>query len=248
MDCVEVVVPLNVSGVWYPVVEPEIRTSGSIGISLTLEPPLTAEACKSEKPSIVYNNMEIDLPHLGRLRRLGNLRLVVDAVVGLGYGYGLSGAVSLAYALAAAELYGLPEEVALDAAHEAEVINGTGLGDVASEYFGGGLIYRESPGSPTVAKVRTFPVEGTVCSKPVEVVPTTRIIARKECALLLIHEFLRSPSLSKFFEVSKEFSREFGYEYFRDRTFRKKGLILSMDRCTDGWISHTIARYGAYVR
>jgi pantoate kinase len=248
LDCVEVVVPLNVSGVWYPVIRPETRTSGSIGISLTLEPPLVAEVCKSGNASVVYNGTEVNLPHLERLKRLGDLKLIANSVVGLGYGYGLSGAVSLAYALAAAELYNLRKEIVLDAAHEAEVMNGTGLGDVTSEYFGGGLVYRESPGSPTVAKVRTFPAEGVVCSKPVEVIPTSRIITKKENALLLIQEFLKSPSLPKFFEVSKEFSREFGYEYFQDRTFRKKGLILSMDRCTDGWIRHTIARYGAYVR
>jgi len=188
------------------------------------------------------------LPHLITLKRLGHLKLSVEAAVGLGYGYGMSGAISLAYALGSIAIHGTPVNEAINTAHVAEVVNGTGLGDVASEYVGGGIVYRETPGSPVIARIRTFPVEGTVCSKPLETMPTSRIIIAHDIALQLIEKFLENPTLANFFSVSKEFSTTFGFERFEGLRFRKKGLILSLGNCDDGWIRHEIAKFGAYVR
>jgi pantoate kinase len=248
LTCVEVVVPLNVSGVWYPVVTEDPIKSGSIGLSVTLNPPVIAEACSSAEPSIELNGERYALPHLVTLKRLGRLKLSVKAAVGLGYGYGMSGAISLAYALGSIAIHGTPLNEAINAAHAAEVVNGTGLGDVASEYVGGGIVYRETPGSPIIARIRTFPVEGTVCSKPIETMPTSRIIVAHDIALQLIEKFLENPTLANFFSVSKEFSTTFGFERYEGLSFRKKGLILSLNNCKDGWIRHEIAKFGAYVR
>ena len=248
MTSVEVIVPLNVSGVWYPIRKPDPIFAGSIGISLTLDPPLVAEAKESNEPKVVLNSKEVKLDHLKILSSLGNLRLDVTSPVGLGYGYGMSGAISLAYALTAVQIYGVNLKRALDVAHTAEVLNETGLGDVTSEFYGGGIVYRKEPGSPSFAKVEVFKAEGRVCSKPLNALPTRAIIRNVPEALVLIGEFLKAPSLVKFFEVSKEFSTHFGFKREEGLTFRKKGLLLSLDRCGEGWIAHTVANHGAYVR
>lgn len=244
----EVVVPLNVSGVWYPIKGPDLLTTGSVGISLTLDPPLIATARGSSEPVIELNGVVLKLNHLRILHSLGSLKLEAQSPVNLGYGYGLSGAISLAYALSASQLYGISLTRALDTAHIAEVVNETGLGDVVSEYYGGGIVYRKRPGSPTVAEVEVFKAEGELCSKPIEALPTRAIIREFSHALELIQEFLKSPSLVKFFEVSKRFSGYFGYRAEEGLTFRKKGLLLSLDRCGDGWTKHTVASHGAFVR
>ena len=245
---VEVIVPLNVSGVWYPIRGSNLLTTGSIGISLTLDPPIIASARVSSEPVIELNGDVIKLKHLEILRSLGSLKLDIRSPVKLGYGYGLSGAISLAYALSTAHIYNVNLNRALDTAHIAEVVNETGLGDVVSEYYGGGILYRKKPGSPTVAEVEVFKVKGEVCSKPVEALPTRAIIKEFAAALDLIQEFLKSPSLVKFFEVSKRFSTYFGHRAEEGLTFRKKGLLLSLDRCGDGWTKHTVANHGAFVR
>ena len=248
MTEVEAVVPLNVSGVWYPIKGSDLLTTGSIGISLTLDPPLIAIARGSNEPVIELNGETIKLNHVRILRSLGSLKLEAQSPVKLGYGYGLSGAISLAYALAAAQIHNVDLDQALDIAHIAEVVNETGLGDVVSEYYGGGIVYRKRPGSPTVAEVEVFKAEGEVCSKPIEAVPTRAIIREFSVALELIQEFLKSPSLVKFFEVSRRFSTHFGYGTEEGLTFRKKGLLLSLDRCGDGWTRHSVANHGAFVR
>ena len=104
MTEVEAVVPLNVSGVWYPVKGSDLLTTGSIGISLTLDPPLIAIARGSNEPVIELNGEVITLNHVRILRSLGSLKLEARSPVKLGYGYGLSGAISLAYALAATQI------------------------------------------------------------------------------------------------------------------------------------------------
>ena len=248
MTEVEVVVPLNVSGVWYPIKGSDLLTTGSIGISVSLDPPLIANARASIEPIIELNGEVVKLKHLEILRDLGNLKLEAQSPVKLGYGYGLSGAIALAYALSATQLFNIDLNRALNTAHIAEVVNETGLGDVVSEYYGGGIVYRKRPGSPTIAEVEVFKVDGVICSKPIEAMPTRAIIKELAVALDLIQDFLKNPSLIKFFEVSKRFSTYFGYRAEEGLTFRKKGLLLSLDRCGDGWTKHTVASHGAFVR
>ncbi len=70
------------------------------------------------------------------------------------YGFGISGAGALGTALAmnAALSLGLSRNACGRVAHEAEVINGTGLGDVIAELTGG-LVLRTRPGAPGIGRV-----------------------------------------------------------------------------------------------
>nr|MCG2909041.1 GHMP kinase [Stygiolobus sp.] len=68
---VEVEVPLSISGIWYPIYTDNPLTTGSIGLGLALEPKILLNGKISEKPTIIFNNEEINLPNLLTLRRLG---------------------------------------------------------------------------------------------------------------------------------------------------------------------------------
>lgn len=89
--------------------------------------------------------------------------LHVDVRLGLpvGQGFGMSAAGTLAACLAAADLLGLEPELALEAAHVAEVTSGTGLGDAVGSWFGSGEV-RMKPGCPPHGwALRIEPPEGT---------------------------------------------------------------------------------------
>lgn len=69
----------------------------------------------------------------------------LDLPIGQGFGTSAAGALSAAHATS--EILGLPFRVALRAAHEAELANRSGLGDVAA-LSRGGLTFRKKEGLP----------------------------------------------------------------------------------------------------
>ena len=249
----EVRVPLNVSGVWYPVYDVDVSRSGSIGLSITLEPSVIVRGKASSEPRVylvrgdkrelvVFDNLKV-------LRRLGSLEVEVYSVVPLGYGYGLSGAISLGYAVLAYELGLAGYREALLTAHESEVVSGNGLGDVISEYYGGGIVYRKRPGAPTVGEVEVFGVvtDEPICSMPERRLPTSTLLRVNENALAYISQFLASPSITTFFTVARRFTEELGFYSPYVNSFRKKGLILRLGGCGEGWVRHEVARGGVSV-
>ncbi|BFI75077.1 pantoate kinase [Sulfurisphaera ohwakuensis] len=249
MTDIEIIVPLNISGIWYPVYTEDIRYTGSIGLSLVLNPPIIAFPKKGD-PEIYFNTQRVNFPNLKYLSLLANVKLYIQSEVPLGFGYGLSGAISLAYALASYELYNIKLEDALVVAHESEIFTNNGLGDLISEYYGGGLVYRKKPGAPGYGEVEKIIVEWEpICSKPLSKESTEKLIKNKnDNALVYINQFLHNPSLLKFFELSRKFTEEIGFISPFPNSFRKKGLILRLKECEEGWIKHTPAIHGAYIR
>ncbi|MCY0859800.1 MAG: pantoate kinase [Sulfolobaceae archaeon] len=250
---VEVHVPLSISGIWYPVYTDNPLTTGSIGLTLTLEPFIVATVKEGE--GLVFNGNEIkDFPNYEYLKRkLGTYKMVVESRVPLGYGYGLSGALSLAYALGVKELKGVKEEEAVNQAHISEVINSNGLGDVIAQYYGKGLVYRKKPGGLGVGEVEVIELDWSnypIYTKTVEQLPTKSIIKKNENALKLIQDFLNSPSPLKFIEVASIFTRELGFTSPYPYSYRKKGVIVKIFEPNEniGWIKHEIAKRGAYVK
>ncbi|TRN02091.1 GHMP kinase, partial [Sulfolobus sp. E1] len=64
---IEVLVPLSISGIWYPVERDNPLESGSIGLTLTLEPYVIAEIKKGN--GIFLNDVEINFPNYNILRQ-----------------------------------------------------------------------------------------------------------------------------------------------------------------------------------
>ncbi|BBL46623.1 GHMP family kinase ATP-binding protein [Metallosphaera sedula] len=245
---VDVVIPISVSGIWRPFISDNPTRSGSIGITVILEPYSFARVTEGE--GVYLNGNPVKMKNLEYLEaKMGKVRVDMESEVPLGFGYGMSASVSLAYALGASQIRGIDPEQAALLAHESEVISGNGLGDVVSQFFGRNIVYRERPGFPPYGVIRIFEISSDdIYSKPLEALPTKSILQPLDVSFTLINEFLSNPSIDKFFEVSRKFTEALGFTSPFPNSFRKKGLILKLGKPeSDSWIRHRIASRGAYV-
>ena len=103
----------------------------------------------NQKNIIYFNNKKINFPTVNSvIEKLTNepVEVNIKSELPLGCGFGLSGASALATAYALNKLFNLDKtkkQLAL-IAHIAEVENGTGLGDVVNQYYGGFLVKYKS--------------------------------------------------------------------------------------------------------
>jgi pantoate kinase len=113
----------------------------SLGISFATADGVTAVVERASDPEIILDDRPAEVePVSGALRRLdapATVRLESDLPIGCGFG--VSGAATLATALAvnADQQLGHERDALLQAAHRAEVAAGTGLGDVFIQERGG---------------------------------------------------------------------------------------------------------------
>ena len=104
----------------------------------------------------------------------------------LGCGFGLSGASALAAAYALNSLLNLkkPKKELAFIAHVAEVENGTGLGDVVNQYFGGFLVKYDSSYK---FKIKKMPINNKkVYCKYFSGISTKRVISNNKLKLINI--------------------------------------------------------------
>ncbi|MCD4842433.1 MAG: GHMP kinase, partial [Methanosarcinales archaeon] len=135
------------------------------------------------------------------------------------YGFGVSGAAALATALAvnADHGQGLTMEQATVVAHSAEVVNRTGMGDVAGQYTGG-LVIRTAAGAPGVGAVKKVPVDAMevswVCLG--EIATSSVLDDKKNMERINIlgqralKALLKRPGLEHFMSLSRDFVFETG--------------------------------------
>lgn len=243
---VNVCVPINISGVWIPFKHPDPNLSGSRGISLVLEPELRAEYNSGK--DVYINGEKVEIPNISFLQMLGKVELHITSPLPIGVGYGLSGSISLAYSLSLYHRGVISYEDALKYAHISEVLTGNGLGDVVSEVTGGGLVYREVPGSPLTGRARSvfFSDNVKIFTKSIERLPTSSIIRPElnDFGELLLSDFLKEPTLETFFKVSRKFSEAMGMVRVPGNSFRKKGILVSLEPF-EGAITHKMAKDGA---
>jgi pantoate kinase len=150
--------PGHISGYFLPFRTADPATSGSAGAGIVISEGVLAQVRAADQPSVFVNingwdNRILDV-HAGSppieyaMNRLGvSAAVTTSCRLPIGAGYGLSAAALLATVVALNELHNLgltPEECAA-AAHEAEIENRTGLGDVAA-CQGGGRDCRTGPG------------------------------------------------------------------------------------------------------
>lgn len=207
-------------------------------------------ATVTEGEGVFINGKSVKIPNIEYLElKLGKVKVQMETSVPLGYGYGISASISLAYALGFSELKGIDRKKAVLLAHESEIVSGNGLGDVVAQYFGRNVVYREKPGFPPHGKIRIFELESdNIYSRPIEAMSTRNIVRTLYLSLNLINEFVREPTIHKFFEVSRKFNESLGFISPYPNSFRKKGLILKLGEPDSNlWIRHRIAQQGAYV-
>ena len=235
--------PAHITGFFAAISDHDPVKSGSVGCGLCLETGVTARVTTGttgstgttgtpDTPDITgsgtlirLNGKQIDLPTveyvIESLQGIRHSRLVVDlaADVPLGYGFGVSGAAALATALAvnADHVQGLTVEQAAVVAHSAEVVNRTGMGDVAGQYTGG-LVIRTAAGAPGVGAVKKVPVDAMevswVCLGEIS---TSSVLDDKKTMERInilgqraLKALLKRPELEHFMSLSRDFAFETG--------------------------------------
>ena len=163
-------------------------------------------------------------------------------------GFGTSGAGALSLSLALNELFGSPLTRTLCAqiAHLSEITCGTGLGTVIGE-FQGGCEIRTAPGAPGVgAAVRFEPQRDSIAVALVFGPLETKSALRDEQLRTRINaagrryldSLLKSPKISTFLRLSREFAEGTGLITERARTaldlFDENGIPASMLMFGDG--------------
>jgi pantoate kinase len=150
--------PANISLIFKILAHKNPAHMGSLGVGFTVNKGVIVSVKKAQKTEVLFNKKLIDLPTvLSVVKALTSkhLNISITSTLPLGSGFGISGASALASALAINKLLGLNKsrlELA-KIAHKAEVENKTGLGDVASQYFGGFLVKFVSSAQFTVKKL-----------------------------------------------------------------------------------------------
>lgn len=156
--------PSHVSGLFAIHDEAEdVLARGSRGAGWCLDQGAHATVRQADSTTIALDGTRADAPVTAdALAGLTDEPLAVDIRLDLptGQGFGMSAAGTLAACLAATHLLEIEPEDALKAAHAAEVVHQTGLGDAVGSWFGGGEL-RIKPGCPPAGwAMRIEPPEG----------------------------------------------------------------------------------------
>ncbi|WP_202320044.1 pantoate kinase [Archaeoglobus neptunius] len=202
-------VPASITCIFSPQVSDSPRNSGSIGVGFTVN--LGVKAYKSEKTRI--NGEDWSFPTIDYVvERAGLEGADITADLPFGCGFGMSGAAALATAV----LSGIPYIQAADLAHEAEVLNLTGLGDVVTQTFGG-IVVRKNAACPSLASIERFCFDAILDFVVMGEISTRDIISddihRKkigESGKKWVKEFLKRPTLENLFSCSRNFASETG--------------------------------------
>ncbi len=232
--------PGHITGFFQICEHKKILHSGSrgAGICVTLGATSTVTATQgSGKIDTYLDGIRSDAPvtkqALARIAFGQEVDLVVETVhdLPMGQGFGMSAAGALSSSLAAAEILELPLQSALEAAHEAEILHRTGLGDVAA-LSRGGITFRRTEGLPPrgmVDRIRgdtelVMGVVGPKISTP-DVLGNEDLRERinlvgREC----VESLAISPSLANFFRLSREFALRTGI-----MTDRVEGALEAID-------------------
>lgn len=155
-------------------------------------------------------------------RVLAELGVATDAEVSaatdlpVGAGFGVSGACTLAAALAANAAFGLgrSENDLVRAAHAAEVVSGTGLGDVVAQ-FRGGLPIRLDPGAPGHGRTDGVPARPRVEYVSFGDLSTERVLDGeldpvRDAGESALSRLLRSPCRDELVAAARAFADEAG--------------------------------------
>ena len=218
--------PAHITGFFAVMPDSEPLRSGSIGCGLCLEVGVRAEIdTNSSVFAITLNGEHTDFPTvehvltelLGADRPPFTLNLTSD--VRPGFGFGVSGAAALAAGFAGAQMYDgdISKREIAAVAHCAEVVNRTGMGDVAGQ-CAGGMVMRTAPGAPGVGVMQHIPVPpdevSWVCLGEI----STASILAEEDTMQCVNEMggralealKKRPELEYFMSLSRKFAVETG--------------------------------------
>lgn len=143
--------PGHITAFFAAVERDDALETGSRGAGLVIEDGVTVEVAGADEASVAFEGENVEFEAVERVLGMMDVsaRVDIETDVPVGCGFGVSGASALAAGLAVNEEFSLGherEQVAA-AAHVADVLAGTGLGDVVPQSLGG-IVTRVEPGAP----------------------------------------------------------------------------------------------------
>lgn len=202
--------PGSVTTIFAPQAEPQ---GGSLGVSCAIEDGVEATVYSSGSDSTIYLDSERTTfePVERVLQRFDTTAdVLLSSSIPIGYGFGTSGAATLATALAANEAFdlGRTREECVEAAHLAEVEAGTGLGDVFVQ-ANGGLVWNVGNG------VQQADVEAPIEYTALDGIATDAVLGDdrtleqvRECGQNSLSRFSPDGSMRELFELSWDFAQQ----------------------------------------
>jgi pantoate kinase len=218
-------VPSHITGFFAADRRDDPLHSGSIGCGLCLSLGATTiieSAPEIQDTEIVLNGAVSEAP-VSRFvvdklaRKPVRARTELEMPFGAGFGASGAGALGCAYALNAHFDLGLTADQAACFAHEAEVSNGTGLGDVIAQNTGG-LVVRLEPGGPGIGRIDRIPVpllpvdfvvRGPISTKDV-LSDQNAMSSVNKAGVVALKELLKRPTLQNFMKLSRAFTVQSG--------------------------------------
>ncbi|NYT01581.1 MAG: GHMP kinase [Methanosarcinales archaeon] len=199
--------------------------AGSVGCGMTLGVGATTwlePLLPGEESEVILNGQPSPAPVSRQVIDFlapGPVRVQTDLQMVMGAGFGASGcgALGAAYLLNARFNLALTSNQVGAVAHQAEVANGTGLGDVIAQNTGG-LVIRLHPGAPGTGVVDRIPIPPTrvycLVRGPMS---TSQVLSDPEVMREVnrageraVKELLARPTLEEFMRLSARFARESG--------------------------------------
>jgi pantoate kinase len=216
-------VPGHVTGFFSPSPDDDPARAGSRGAGLTLSDGVRvavrpvdghgASRIALDGEGLSMAAVETVLEGLGVADRA---RVVAESDLPLGTGFGVSGAMALGTALAANRAFDRERSAnaLVTLAHRAEVVAGTGLGDVVAQARGGVPI-RLAPGAPVHGRLDAVPDRARVEYLSLGDLSTTDVLAGDTDRLAVAGEdalsrLLDRPTLPTLLSESRRFAGETG--------------------------------------
>ncbi len=222
--------PCNITGFFRIHDRPlDLLKVGSTGAGVALDQGVTTRVrirkARRSKLSVTFNKRQLDNPIVSSMvaqaflsldGRTWDIRVSHECPLPMGCGYGTSGAGALGLSFAMNDAMGLSltRIEAAEIAHECEVRCRTGLGTVASVFFGGFTV-RTQPGAPGIGVVKTIttPASLRVVSASFGPVFTRKVLGNSglkvrinSCSRSLVSKLLRETTSTMFMSLSRRFA------------------------------------------
>jgi len=213
--------PGHITGLFQVCHHQDVMTCGSRGAGLSISLGVISDVEITDgtgKVDIWLNGLKAEAPVTERAvrnmlgERLLDVKVRNELQLPVAQGFGTSAAGSISAAWALAHLLKLPEKDAYAAAHSAEIINRTGMGDV-SGIMRGGIELRKKPGLPPIGHVdRMNGHMDLVLAVVGPSIPTADMLSKRETLEKInsvgsrcVDSLLKEPTLENLFRLSNEF-------------------------------------------
>jgi len=212
--------PAHISGIFIIDIKKDPILSGSMGCGICIDDGAVTKVSAAKETTIKINGAVTDAPTtLTAIKLLTSKPVLVETTLNIpvGAGFGASGAGALSATLA------LNEEMSMNltlkelagAAHCAEVMNMTGLGDVTGMTFGG-VVVRKKAGAPFLGIIDKIPCRDTAISwVSFGEIHTKSVLSDdikkkniNRAGKSRLKELLKKPTLENFFLQSAAFSKD----------------------------------------